>query len=172
MQAAVRQIGRSVSQEGDPVDRYVYHVHPLKPMVLLVSGPPGSGKTTLLNALSAGGGVIPVNLDHLLLTMPSWCHDDSLLTIRDSRTFESEQIGELVDLMVREKAEEAFAEEVFETNQIMLVNRTRAVTVIEGYALSQGDFGRAFARRLTDRGCFVWHVGPEASSLHPLGSPN
>jgi SAM-dependent methyltransferase len=163
-QAAVRQVGPSVSQAGDQVDRYVYHVRPLKPIVLLVSGAPGTGKSTLLSALTSGGGVIPVNLDHLLLTMPSWCRDDSLLAIRESRPFESEQIGELIDLMVREGAEEAFAAEVLERGQIKLVNRNRAVTVVEGYALSQGGFGTAFATRLRDRGCYVWRVEPDATS--------
>lgn len=163
MQAAVRQIGPSVHQEGDPVDRYVYHVHPLKPMVLLISGSPGTGKSTLLGALTAAGGVIPVNLDHLLLTMPDWCQDGALLAIRNSKPFESEQIGDLIELIVSEGAEEAFAEEVFQTDQILLVNRRRAVTVVEGYALSQGRFRDAFAKRLADRGCYVWSVEPEAA---------
>lgn len=44
---AVRWIGPSVAQAGDPIPRYVYHCRPKMSTALLVAAPGGSGKTTL-----------------------------------------------------------------------------------------------------------------------------
>jgi ubiquinone/menaquinone biosynthesis C-methylase UbiE len=44
-------VGKSVTQVGDPLQRYVVHVRKLKPYVYLLMGEPGSGKTTLARHL-------------------------------------------------------------------------------------------------------------------------
>jgi ubiquinone/menaquinone biosynthesis C-methylase UbiE len=158
--AAVRRIGPSVDQVGDPIERHVYHVRHLKPIVLLVSGESGSGKSTLLKAMSLGGQIIPINLDSLLVTMPAWCKDEALLEIRRSRNFQSHELRELVDLLVEHGVEEAFVDEVLRSIRVVAKNARPPVTVIEGYALHRGDFRAAFAARLRDHGCYVWLVEP------------
>lgn len=42
---AVRRVGRSVPQDGDPVQRFCYHCTPREPIAYLVSGPGEAGKT-------------------------------------------------------------------------------------------------------------------------------
>jgi hypothetical protein len=158
--AAVRRIGPSVDQVGDPIERHVFHVRHLKPIVLLVSGESGSGKSTLLKAMSLGGQIIPINLDKLLITMPTWCTNETLLEIRRSRDFQPHEIRELVDLLVEHGVEEAFVDEMFSRIRVVSENARPPVTVIEGYALQRGDFRSAFSARLKEHGCYVWHVEP------------
>jgi SAM-dependent methyltransferase len=62
---AVRYIGPSVVQAGDPVLRYVYHCGTKAPVALLVAAPGGSGKTTLSVDLDVHG--IPTYATDMLL---------------------------------------------------------------------------------------------------------
>lgn len=169
--ASVRPVGPSVRQEGDPIDRHVYHARRLRPMVLLVSGPSGTGKSTLLRALSVGGGIIPMNLDYLLVHMTSWCRDKTLLELRNSRAFQSDQLGHLVDYLTEHEAEEAFVDELLQAHRVLAPNADPALTVIEGYALSRGRFREAFTARLKELGCYVWHVDPAAAPDRTGGLP-
>lgn len=58
---AVRRIGASVKQSGDPIPRYVYHCKRALTNVLLIGGKGGSGKSTLARQLSARAPVIPID---------------------------------------------------------------------------------------------------------------
>jgi SAM-dependent methyltransferase len=51
---AVREIGRSVSQRGDPIPRYVFHCTPLKTNVVFIIGKGGIGKSSLAAQLGSG----------------------------------------------------------------------------------------------------------------------
>jgi SAM-dependent methyltransferase len=169
--ASIRRIGASVDQVGDPIERHVYHVRPLKPIALLVSGPSGSGKTTLLKTMSHSGYLIPMNLDHLLVTMPTWCEDrDLLLEVENAKPFESDQLHKLVDHMVGAGVEEAFVQQAIEHHRVMDPRGEPALTVIEGYALSQGNFRAAFTRQLQELGFYVWNVEPAASREDALSA--
>jgi hypothetical protein len=44
---AVRPVGRSVDQQGDPVRRYVYHCTPHAPIAMIIGGHSKQGKTNL-----------------------------------------------------------------------------------------------------------------------------
>jgi len=50
---AVREIGRSVSQRGDPVPRYVFHCTPLKTNIVFITGNGGIGKSSLAAQLGS-----------------------------------------------------------------------------------------------------------------------
>ena len=50
-------IGHSVNQEGDPLQRYVVHIKPMKPYAFLFIQEPGSGKSTVSRKLLAGGNI-------------------------------------------------------------------------------------------------------------------
>jgi 2-polyprenyl-3-methyl-5-hydroxy-6-metoxy-1,4-benzoquinol methylase len=162
--ATARRAGTSVDQKGDPIPRYVYHANPLKPMVLLVSGPSGSGKSTLLKTVTSRGGVTPMNLDYLLFTMSSWCRDQTLLDLRTSESFGTDQLRRLVHLLTEHGVEEAFVDEVFANHRVLAPNADPPLTVIEGYALSHGNFRAAFTARLEELGCYVWNVEPAAAA--------
>ena len=52
---AVRQVGESVLQKGDPIPRYVFHCVKKKPIIGLIYGQSMSGKSTLLRSLRKYG---------------------------------------------------------------------------------------------------------------------
>jgi SAM-dependent methyltransferase len=52
---AVRPIGPSVEQRGDPVPRFVYHCGVRAPVALLIAAPSGSGKSSLSLDLDSRG---------------------------------------------------------------------------------------------------------------------
>ena len=54
---AVRQMGGSVLQKGDPIPRHVFHCIRKKPIVGLIYGPSRTGKSTLLRALRKYGSI-------------------------------------------------------------------------------------------------------------------
>jgi SAM-dependent methyltransferase len=67
---AVRNVGASINQEGDPVSRYVYHCRVKKTTALLLEGPSGSGKSVFAGILAYRG--FPVyDLDSLFLRFVS-----------------------------------------------------------------------------------------------------
>ena len=66
--------------------------------------------------------------------------------------------------MVTASVEEAFVDQVIATQRVISPNGEPAITMIEGYALSQGNFRAAFTRRLQALGCYVWHVEPAGVS--------
>lgn len=53
---AVRDIGPSVNQRGDPVPRFVFRCNKFRPEVIFISGKSGLGKTILPGAFQVGGG--------------------------------------------------------------------------------------------------------------------
>ena len=63
---AWKWMGPSVSQDGDPVARHVFHVRPRRPLACLLLQPPGFGKTSIANSLFKANGVPVVSTDQLL----------------------------------------------------------------------------------------------------------
>ena len=64
---SIRLIGNSISQPGDPINRFIYHCVKRRPWAILASGNPGVGKTDLAKRLSNGNDVHHISLDQLLL---------------------------------------------------------------------------------------------------------
>lgn len=63
---AWKWMGRSVSQEGDPVARHVVHVSRRRPVAYLLLQPPGFGKTSIATRLFTPAGVPVVSGDQQL----------------------------------------------------------------------------------------------------------
>jgi hypothetical protein len=96
--------------------------------------------------------------------MSSWCRDQTLLDLRTSESFGTDQLRRLVHLLTEHGVEEAFVDEVFANHRVLAPNADPPLTVIEGYALSHGNFRAAFTARLEELGCYVWNVEPAAAA--------
>lgn len=164
--AVVRELGPSVPQPGDPVDRFAFRITRVKPIVMLVSGRSGSGKSTLARSLTSDN-VAVVSVDHLVWTLPQWCADPQLVALREAVDYKRNQIGRIADAIAAAGAADAFAEQVLESAGAF--PREVPVTLMEGYALGCGGMEAAFAKRLVARGAFVWHVTPDAKRPLLLG---
>lgn len=75
---AVRLIGPSVNQAGDPMGRYVFHCYRRKPIVVLIRGHTGSGKTIFAREL-ANQRSVQISVDHLLTSMKRMKHANTPL---------------------------------------------------------------------------------------------
>jgi len=64
---AWKTIGYSVTQAGDPVQRYVLHVSHLKPYALMMLEPPASGKTTLSRLVFDKSSICTLSGDAILM---------------------------------------------------------------------------------------------------------
>lgn len=158
--AVVREMGPSVAQRGDPIERCVFHITAFKPIVLLISGVSRSGKTALVRKL-AHGAHVSIGLDGLLTSMPTWCRDEWLMSLWHSQPFKlPERIDGLVDFLSTHDAEGRLVEEILSTHPAFADDRTPGITLIEGFALSRGSFLAWFVARLKERGYYVWHAEP------------
>jgi SAM-dependent methyltransferase len=63
---AWKWMGPSVSQDGDPIGRHVFHIRRRRPLVALLLQPPGFGKSTIATSLFPDGGPPVVSTDRLL----------------------------------------------------------------------------------------------------------
>ena len=152
---AVRGVGPSVEQRGDPAPRSVFHIARRKPIVMLVGGNSGAGKSTLAGALRSDS-VRVVRLDLVLGTIPKWCTDPRLVELASG--FGRARAGPIAKLIAEEGVEDLFADAVLAADQIPIDAQT--VTVVEGYVLSCGRTAESFEERLRERGAYVWHVRP------------
>ncbi|MBO6560811.1 MAG: class I SAM-dependent methyltransferase [Nisaea sp.] len=130
---AVRDVGRSVDQSGDPVPRYVFHCKPLQPTILLVGGASKSGKTVFSRLLSRQG-IRTIHTDFLLGKLKreeSYVHPISDF-IRESLV-ENE-----VEMFVK-KLTEGGRERDFCDMILRHVSKSDDMTVLEGYAFGQKE---------------------------------
>jgi SAM-dependent methyltransferase len=155
---AVRPIGKSVLQAGDPVPRTVYHCEVKAPTALLVSGSSGQGKTVLSTSLEQHG--IPnYSTDALLLhllrderyewrtlakKLRSKYPTDNGLNLGLVAMFidENKLQGELSDIIVAECPSDAM------------------LFCIQGDVLRHDAIRADLVAKLKKKGIRSWHVGP------------
>lgn len=63
---AWKHIGPSVTQEGDPVPRHVFHIQKRRPYVVLLMSPPGTGKSSVARFVFGDSPVQVISGDHVL----------------------------------------------------------------------------------------------------------
>ena len=113
---AWKVIGHSVNQAGDPLQRYVIHIKPMKPYAFLFIQKPGSGKTTISRKLLNGSSIPLIGGDRLYQqisnrkldvssTLQAAVSEDFSTATIDKTTnkiFELGFIDEMVDLWIKQ----------------------------------------------------------------------
>lgn len=160
---AVRLVGRSVPQSGDPVPRHVFHGNRKQTMALLVAGPSKSGKSTLADDL--GEYNIPlVHTDLLLRAIRDEARYDWSPVARVAKRFPKGvpnfgQIGaaiaaecprDFVDILMLEGPIEA---DLF---------------CIEGEIMRHAAVTDELSRRLREAGIRPWFIAPHREGLSSL----
>ena len=152
---AVRIIGSSVNQSGDPVPRFVFHCRRYRPIVLLCPGKSGAGKSTL--ALEFRRNSIPTfSTDAALMALSTSRFEPvSLLHGFIREHFNAERIGTLVDDLVRLGMGTELADTLFH-----MFPTGRRMAIIEGYAILPQEVHQRIAKLLSvDHK--VWSISPE-----------
>jgi len=150
---AVRRMGKSVDQRGDPFKRYVFHCRRFKPIVLLVTGEYKTGKSIL--AAEFQKHVIPtVRSDWFITIMArNEGHVSSDLYRFVQKTYQGSKINVLTQKLVKKGLHEAFVEELVRS----LPSGERMI-VLEGYSLGQPEIKAALIKVLVKKGFVVWNT--------------
>jgi SAM-dependent methyltransferase len=153
---AVRVIGQSVPQRGDPIPRVVLHCTPRRPVALLIHGDSMSGKSTLAELLRMGN-VPSYSIDRLFFRLTF----DEAYSRSDLSKWLRKVGGDQKNWSIAAKAV------VDHSRQQDLAARIVAelpideapVFAIEGEALCHDSIHTAVNEALDARGVIVWSVG-------------
>jgi SAM-dependent methyltransferase len=124
---AWKWMGRSVSQDGDPVARHVIHVSRRRPVAYLLMQPPAYGKSSIAASLFAPAGIRVVSGDQEIALIAQGkqvtstrlrdavAHDYSPFRIDETirRIFESGAAEDLVHLWLQQAGDADFALDVY-----------------------------------------------------------
>jgi len=150
---AVRSMGKSVDQRGDPFKRYVFHCTRFKPIVLLVTGNPQTGKSTLASEFKKQL-ITTISSDWFIHMMAINAGDVSSDLYRFvQKTFHVSKINILTKRLIKKDLHEAFVEEL-----VRSLPSGEKMIVLEGYTLGQPEIKSALIKMLVRKGFVVWHT--------------
>lgn len=148
---AWKLMGASVQQKGDPIPRKVFHVQTFKREVILLLGSGHTGKTTFARILAKPGIPNIMIDDHVRVYYNTRLNESKLSSIIRTH-YDGQHIDHLYKQIVAGGALDDLADDI--ASALDTINAP--VTVVEG-ALGDDLVIRArVARRLEDRGYFIW----------------
>lgn len=165
---SVRSQGRSVTQAGDPVHRFVFHCAPKQSTAILLTGQTRAGKSNL-------------GFDLIKRDVPTYTTDNLLSRMLSGRRYEwspiarslvskfggkkSHDLGQVASYLVSEDLGDALAELIATE-----VPRETELFSIEGEALRHPSICRPLVQRLEALGVRVWIMQPAAEALPAEGT--
>jgi SAM-dependent methyltransferase len=133
---AVREVGPSVQQPGDPASRVVFHCHRRRPIVLLIPGRSKIGKTTFTRELQRSA-TMTLEVDRLVYAMSHAVQRNTpLLELIGEASDSGCDVGQTVRLFEERDLARDFAQLL--ADQIV---PEEPVIQIEGYALTHSVVG-------------------------------
>lgn len=151
---AVRYIGLSVSQSGDPLARHVFHCKKKRPTAIIMSGASGDGKTYLASLLADRANAARVDHDHILAIIAKDEFGSRDALVKDIvQRFDVEKIYRLVQELVAEGKGAAYGRLLAK-----YAPTESDLVIVEGFGFSFPDVIDAFVEELKDRGFVLWHA--------------
>ncbi len=148
---AVRRIGRSVNQAGDPLPRYVVHCSRKKPNIILITGDSGQGKTNIGFMLKSYG-VVTLHTDKLLFEQAR-----SEIKLKNETLnkyflkFQANNIGSWVNNIKSDELSSGVID--FVLNSIPIENN---LIVLEGYLFTNEIILSKFLEKCNTFGIRIW----------------
>jgi SAM-dependent methyltransferase len=152
---AVRRVGPSVTQPGDPLPRHVFHCTKRAPSFVFLRGRAGYGKSNIARSF-ARTGVDVLHLDQLLArcSRQTFCSTPFYLSLRNE--FDPRSIDQWVDALEERNLADEAARFLFSS----LPKEANAV-IVEGYILSNNAVFRRLAKLLVNAGYKYWCGDPD-----------
>lgn len=152
---AVRYVGPSIFQSGDPLERHVFHCQKKRPVALVFWGESGSGKSYVSSALALKANVPRFDHDHLLgiIARNEFSSHDRIVK-EISSSFDVSKIYKLVDDFVKQGRSAELAN-LFAKH----VNGEADLVMVDGYSFIYPEIREPFAAALRLRGFDVWFAG-------------
>ncbi len=151
---AVREIGPSVNQQGDNVQRMVYHCTRRTPTYLLVGGPSGTGKTNLLYSLRKRG-LITFSTDQYIVVQhrSQIPMENPQLTLYFQDLTGGNGIGDWIDGIRTRELASAVAKLVFDG-----LPKEADVVFVEGYMFCNFMILDEILKLFAKAGLRAWHT--------------
>ena len=144
---AVRDIGRSVDQPGDPIPRFVFHCMPWIPTLFVIGGASKSGKSGFASQFGRRGMRV-LYTDFLLGTLHSNRAElKSPFVTYLQETMEQHQIAAFVRKVMEDKRADDLCAML-----LRFVSHCDRMTIIEGYAFSFPEIQEAMKRQASKAG--------------------
>ena len=148
---AWKLMGPSVQQRGDPIPRKVFHVQTFKREVILLLGSGHTGKTTFARILAAPGIPNIMIDDHVRVFYNTRLNGSKLASIIRAH-YDGQRIDQLYKQIVAEDALDELTDDI--AGALDVINAP--VTVVEGALGDDLTIRKRVAKRLEDRGYFIW----------------
>ncbi len=152
---AVKHVGKSVDQPGDPVPREAFHCRRKRSIYLLVSGEPGIGKTNVTSPMKRRG-ITVYSTDTFFKEVTNLpekeIRGDRVLEIIKHEPKLELKIGEVAEKIIKQGLGKVLASHIFSRCPV-----EDDFVVIEGHALGFPEIERYFVERLERLG-FVWRL--------------
>lgn len=157
---AVRDMGPSVEQKGDPLPRFVFHCTKLRPQVIFISGQSGAGKTVLSREFRKNGCRV-INLDfeygRMLSTNTTYQRDAALNYMR--KIYEPRSLDSMLQTVVDDGKEDSVSRLIAK-----LVQPDVPLTLLEGYHLAIPSLNRSLRAVLEAKGFTVHEIEVDRKS--------
>lgn len=152
---AVRIVGRSVNQSGDPVPRFVFHCRKFERVALVAPGPSGIGKTTLAIEFSRKA-IERFSTDAVLEEM---LQNNLITPNRVINFIRKNFVCSSINVLIKTLTDNGMADEFANLLFTMMPKESRMI-FIEGFALNPPEIYEPFCRLLKMNKFRVWKVSP------------
>jgi len=128
---AVRAVGRSVQQLGDPMKRFVLHCKLKQPTIMVIGGQPNSGKSIFARQFAAHG-VRTIHTDPIIGSLknnPYGFKGELVNFVKENMTGSS--VKQITDKIIKKEKEELLVPFL-----LRYLSKDDDITVIEGYVFA------------------------------------
>lgn len=149
---AVRDLGRSVSQSGDPLPRYVFHCKRLNPTIVFVKGESYSGKSVFTREFAKLGCRV-IHLDSFPNYQATFKSDKFLGYLKNVFENCDHDVIKIVNTIVSDGRVDEYTSIISRA-----IRKEDSLQLIEGFHLNNSEIAKSLESKLRARGFEIRHL--------------